>query len=41
MKTRKLELSALGITVALTRMRTTPHLGIDVSQFGDDDSAET
>jgi len=41
MKTRKLELSALGITVALIRMRKTPHLGIDVSQFGDDDSAET
>ncbi|CAK0892878.1 unnamed protein product [Prorocentrum cordatum] len=39
MQTKKLELTALGITVALVKMGKTPHLGIDVSQFGDDESA--
>eukprot|EP00959_Pyramimonas_sp_CCMP1952_P026088 547656-Pyramimonas_sp.AAC.1 len=36
MKSKKLELSALGITVPLTKIKNTTHLGIDVSQFGDD-----
>eukprot|EP00959_Pyramimonas_sp_CCMP1952_P146613 3068876-Pyramimonas_sp.AAC.1 len=36
MKSKKLELSALGITVPLIKMKNTTHLGIDVSQFGDD-----
>eukprot|EP00959_Pyramimonas_sp_CCMP1952_P384577 8060125-Pyramimonas_sp.AAC.1 len=41
MKTKKLELTALGITAALIKMRKTPRLGIDAAQFGDDESAET